>query len=73
MHHITWPGESGMEYNLAHGEWIRLLRANDFEILDLIELQVPGDAETHEYYDDIPAAWGRKWPPEEIWVARLRD
>ena len=73
MHHITWPGESGMEYNLAHGDWVRLLRANEFEILDLIELQVPEDAETHAYYDDITAEWGRKWPPEEIWVARLRD
>ena len=73
MHHIEWPGESGTEYNLAHGDWIRLLRANRFEVLDLIEVQVPEGAETHAYYGDITAEWGRQWPPEEIWVARLRD
>ena len=73
MHQIRWPGESGTEYNLAHGDWIRLLRSNGFDVLDLIELQVPEDADTHEYYGDITAEWGRQWPAEEIWVARLRD
>lgn len=72
MHKIQWEGEAGTEYNLAHGEWIRLLRANDFEVLDLIEVQVPEGAKTHEYYGDITAEWGRQWPPEEIWVARIR-
>ena len=73
MHQIRWPGESGTEYNLAHGDWIRLLRSNGFDVQDLIELQVPEDADTHEYYGDITAEWGRQWPAEEIWVARLRD
>ena len=72
MHKGNWEGESGTEYHLAHGEWIRLLRKNAFEVLDLIELQVPEGAGTHEYYGDITAEWGRKWPPEEIWVASLR-
>ena len=72
MHKVNWEGESGTEYNLAHGEWIRLLREHAFEVLDLIELQVPEGARTHEYYGDITAEWGRKWPPEEIWIARLR-
>lgn len=73
MHSINWEGESGTEYHLAHGDWIRLLRDNGFEVLDLIEVQVPEHAETHEYYGDITAEWGRQWPPEEIWVARRRD
>ena len=72
MHKIKWEGEAGTEYNLAHGDWIRLLRENGFDVLDLIELQVPEGARTHEYYGDITAEWGRKWPVEEIWVARLR-
>jgi len=72
MHKVTWPGESGTEYNLAHGERIRLLRADGFEVEDLIEVQVPEGARTHEYYGDISAEWGRRWPAEEIWVARLR-
>ena len=73
MHRVRWPGDSGTEYNLPHGEWIRLLRANGFEVHDLIEVQVPETARTHEYYGDISAEWGRQWPPEEIWVAQLRS
>ena len=72
VHKVTWPGDSGTEYQLSHGDWIRLLRANGFEVLELIELQVPEGAQTHEYHDDITAEWGRKWPAEEIWVACLR-
>ncbi len=68
----TWPGEDGVEYNLAHGDWLRLLRRNGFEVLDLIELQAPPEAKTHEYYDFVSADWGRQWPAEEIWVAQLR-
>lgn len=72
MHRIRWPGESGTEYNLAHGDWIRLLRRHGFEVEDLIELQVPAEAGTHEYYQLVTADWGRQWPAEEMWVARLR-
>jgi SAM-dependent methyltransferase len=70
MNRFEWPGE-GVEYHLAHGDWIRLLRSNGFEILDLVEIQAPADAETHERYDYVSADWGRKWPAEEIWRARL--
>ena len=72
MHKVNWPAESGTEFNLAHGDWIRVLRANGFEVEDLIELQAPDGADTHEYYGDITAEWGRQWPAEEIWVACLR-
>ena len=67
MHRFTWEG---VEFHLAHGEWIRLLRANGFEILDLVELQAPPDAQTHAYYSYVPAEWAKQWPSEEIWVAR---
>jgi SAM-dependent methyltransferase len=70
MFRFQWPGE-GVEYHLSHGDWIRVLRANGFEILDLIEIQAPADAETHERYDYVSADWSRKWPAEEIWRARL--
>ena len=56
---------------MAHGDWIRVLRANGFEILDLIEIQAPADAETHQRSDYVSADWSRKWPAEEIWRARL--
>ena len=73
MYQTRWPGEEGTEYNLAHGNWIRLLRRHGFDVEDLIELQVPSTARTHEYYGFVSAEWARKWPAEEIWVARLRD
>jgi SAM-dependent methyltransferase len=62
--------DGGIEYHLPHGAWIKLLRANGFEILALHELQAPPSARTHEYYDWVSADWARRWPSEEIWVAR---
>jgi hypothetical protein len=70
---MQWPGETGIEYHIAHGEWIDLLRANGFEIERLIELQAPPDARKHEYYDYVTPEWAAKWPHEEIWVARLGE
>lgn len=69
---IQWPGEQGIEYHLAHGQWIDLLREAGFAVERLIELQAPADATVHEYYDEITPEWASKWPHEEIWVARLR-
>ena len=62
----------GVEFHLGHGDWVRLLRANDFELLDLVEIQAPAEATTHEYYDYVTADWARRWPSEEIWRARKR-
>lgn len=70
MHRFEWEG--AVEFHLAHGEWIDLLRANRFEIERLLELQAPADAETHHFYSYVTADWARKWPTEEIWVARLQ-
>ena len=71
MFRFQWP-DSGVEYHLPHGELIRLLRANGFEILDLIEIQAPPGAETNPRYDYVTAEWARQWPAEEIWRARLQ-
>jgi len=68
---MQWPGEKGIEYHIAHGEWIDLLRANGFEIERLIELMAPPEAKAHSYYDYVTPEWARKWPAEEIWVAAL--
>ena len=73
MYRFFWPESDGaVEYHLSHGDWIALLRDNDFEIERLVELQAPENAETHRYYDYVTADWGRNWPAEEIWVARKR-
>ena len=59
----------GIEFHPPHGEWIRLLRANGFSILDLVELEPPADAVDHQYYQYVKLDWARRWPAEEIWVA----
>ncbi|HVD26612.1 MAG TPA: class I SAM-dependent methyltransferase [Gaiellaceae bacterium] len=68
---IEWPGEDeGVNYHLAHGELIRILTTNGFEVLALHERLAPASTSDHEYYDFVPAQWAACWPAEEIWVAR---
>ena len=70
MHRFDWPEDDppAVEFHLGHGDWIRLLRRNGFEILDLVEIQAPQGVETR--YDFVNADWAHRWPSEEIWKAR---
>jgi SAM-dependent methyltransferase len=70
MHRMTWPEDPAVEFHLGHGDWIRLMRANGFEIEDLIELRPAADATTT--YDFVTVEWARRWPAEEAWKARKR-
>jgi SAM-dependent methyltransferase len=73
MHRMEWSGEDeGIDFQLGHGDWIRLLRENGFDVQALWELQAPESAETHSYYGFVSAEWARQWPAEEIWKARKR-
>ena len=71
MHRFEWPDDDSVEFHLAHGDWVRLLRENGFEVLDLIELRAPDGAATTGV-DFVSADWARQWPSEEVWVARRR-
>lgn len=69
MYRFEWSGDDdGIEFHLGYGEWIRLLRANGFEVEDLIEVRPPADATTR--YPFVTHEWARRWPSEEIWRAR---
>ena len=72
MHRFEWPDDPGVEFHLGYGAWIRLLRANGFEVLDLIEVRPPegANAGMHSLVDP---EWARKWPAEEIWKVRKLD
>jgi SAM-dependent methyltransferase len=72
LHRVEWPDTGEVEFHLGHGDWIDLLRENGLQVERLIELYAPDDAETHPYYDYVTPDWARKWPAEEIWVARKR-
>jgi SAM-dependent methyltransferase len=71
MHRIEWL-DGSVEFQLPHGEMFRLLRDTGFEVENLIELYASEEAQTHPYYSHVSADWARKWPAEEIWVARKR-
>ena len=69
MHRFEFPDSDGaVEFHLGYGDWIRLLKANSFEIENLIELRPKEGAETRYTY--VKSDWARRWPSEEVWVAR---
>jgi SAM-dependent methyltransferase len=61
--------EGTIDFQLPHGEWIRLLRGHGFVVEDLIELRPP-EGGTTTYDDFVPDDWARRWPAEQIWRAR---
>jgi SAM-dependent methyltransferase len=69
MHRFEWPDDPGVEFHLGIGDWVRLLRANGFEVIDFIEVRAPEGATTiaHALVDPN---WARKWPAEQIWRVR---
>jgi SAM-dependent methyltransferase len=66
LRHID-EGDGAATSNFGYGEWIRLLRANDLAVEDLVEPQPPEGA-TNPY--GIPFEWASRWPAECIWVCR---
>lgn len=62
-------GDGTIDFQMLHGDWIRLFRATGFVVEDLIELRPPDDAVTgYEGFADH--GWAQRWPAEEIWKAR---
>lgn len=70
MFRVLWPDSDGVEFHLSHGERIRLLRAEGFDVVDLIELYPPPASDTR--YKWANTEWAEHWPTEEVWVAELR-
>jgi SAM-dependent methyltransferase len=70
MGRIAWPGSTSVEFHPSHGDWIRIFRDAGFEILELLEPQVPEGATTTITW--APYEWARRWPIEEIWKVRKR-
>ena len=66
MHRGDWDT---VEFQLTYGDWIRLFRANELEVEDLVELRPPSGART-SYPDYAPLSWARRWPSENVWKVR---
>ena len=74
MNRLEWiEDDPGVEFHPSAGDLIRLLRANGFDIVDVVELYAPEGAKDHAEYSYVTAAWARRWPSEEIWRARKCD
>ena len=69
MHRFDWSDAT--EFQIPHGETIRLLRASGFEVEDLLELQAPEGATTKA--DWVTLGWARRYPTDEVWKARKRE
>ena len=69
MHRFEWPDDPGVEFHLGFGDWVRLLRASRFEVIDFIEVQAPAGA-TASDHALVDPEWARKWPAEQIWRVR---
>jgi SAM-dependent methyltransferase len=68
MHRFEWPDDDSVEFHVGYGDWIRLLRRNGFEVENMIELRPPVGATTR--YPYVTLEWARRWPSEEVWIAR---
>jgi SAM-dependent methyltransferase len=68
---MEFPGEDTVEFHLTHGDWVRALRECGFVLEDLIEVRPPADAEPRLEFASLE--WARRWPSEEIWIARKLD
>jgi SAM-dependent methyltransferase len=68
MHRFEWSKDGSVEFHLGYGDWVRLLRANDFQIENLLELRPPEGASTRHMFVRLDLA--RRWPSEEVWIAR---
>ncbi|MGD0862733.1 MAG: class I SAM-dependent methyltransferase [Candidatus Limnocylindrales bacterium] len=70
MHRFEWSDDDSVEFNIPHGETVRLLRGSGFEVEDLVEIQAPAGSTARSKY--VTAEWARRWPNEEVWKARKR-
>jgi SAM-dependent methyltransferase len=70
MHRFEWSDDDSVNFYLGYADWIRLFRANGLQLERLVEIQAPEDAKPHRY-EALPGPdWARRWPSEDIWVAR---
>jgi hypothetical protein len=55
---VEWPGDPAVEFHLSHAAWIGLLHQDGFEVLDLVELYAPADAQELNFLVDV--GWAKR-------------
>jgi SAM-dependent methyltransferase len=71
MHRFGWRSDDSVNFGLTHGDWLTLLGANGLVLERLVEVQAP-ERQPAKPFELATHAWARRWPTEEIWVARTR-
>jgi SAM-dependent methyltransferase len=67
---MVWDeNDPSVDFQLTYGDWIRLFRANDLIVEDLIELRPSAEATT-TFEGYASADWARDFPGEHIWKVR---
>lgn len=68
MRRLDWS-DGGIDFHLPHSAMFALLRDTGFAVEALHELRAPeGDDAELRFF--VRRGWARRWPCEEIWVAR---
>ena len=65
---VEFPRDDAVEFHPTHGHWVRLLRATGFELEHLLEIRPPRHAKPR--FEFVSVEWARRWPSEEVWIAR---
>lgn len=73
MHRFEWPDDDEVEFHLTHSDWFAVLHDAGFDVENLVELRAPEGAPRNQNTEYVTPEWARRWPSEEIWVARKRD
>jgi SAM-dependent methyltransferase len=68
---LQFDDDPAIEFHLSHGDWIATLARHGFSVTALHELYAPEEVEDAARFDWMTPEWARRWPHEEVWVARL--
>jgi SAM-dependent methyltransferase len=68
---LQFDDDPAIEFHLSHGDWIATLARHGFGVTALHELYAPEEVEDAARFDWMTPEWARRWPLEEVWVARL--
>lgn len=65
---VEFADDEAVEFHLTHSAWVQQLGAHGFSLTKLIETRPPPESEPRRPF--VSAEWARRWPSEDIWIAR---
>jgi SAM-dependent methyltransferase len=65
---VVFEGDGAIEFHATHSEWLQMLRAEGLVLEKVIETRPQPHAKPR--FEFASVHWARRWPSEEIWIAR---